>query len=149
MINLRDYQINISNKATDIIKQFGWCYLNIEPRCGKSLTSLQTATNLGCRNVLFLTKKKAITSVLNDYHLLAPKYTIQVTNYEQAPKISGYFDLLILDEAQNCFIGNTLIDGVKIKDIKLGSFQKCFNFVKNIYEYKKVLNVFKNELNDE
>jgi superfamily II DNA or RNA helicase len=101
-IELRNYQIEISNKATDILNSSGWCYLNLATRTGKSFTSLQTAENIGAKTVLFLTKKKAITSVLNDYNLLQPNYTIQVTNYEQATKISGHFDLLILDEAQNC-----------------------------------------------
>jgi intein/homing endonuclease len=63
-------------------------------------------------------------------------------------KIEGNFDLIIHDEHHRCLLGSTLIDGVKIKDIVVGSFQKSFNFVKGIYEYKKVLNVFKNPLTE-
>jgi hypothetical protein len=100
-IDLRDYQIEISNKATDILNEYGLCYLALEVRTGKTLTALQTAENIGCKNVLFLTKKKAITSIQHDFNLLKPSYNITITNYEQVPKLSGHFDLLIVDEAQN------------------------------------------------
>jgi intein/homing endonuclease len=43
---------------------------------------------------------------------------------------------------------NTLIDGVKIKDIKVGDFIKSINFASNKIEKKKVLNVFKNKLTE-
>jgi hypothetical protein len=100
-IDLRDYQIEISNKATDILNEYGLCYLALEVRTGKTLTALQTAENIGCKNVLFLTKKKAITSIQHDFNLLKPSYNIMITNYEQVPNLTGHFDLLIVDEAQN------------------------------------------------
>jgi hypothetical protein len=100
-MELRDYQIELASQATDILNEYGLCYLNMEVRTGKTLTALQTAENIGAQNVLFLTKKKAISSIENDIKLLNPSYDILVTNYEQATKLSGKYDLIILDEAQN------------------------------------------------
>jgi intein/homing endonuclease len=62
--------------------------------------------------------------------------------------VDGNFDLIICDEAHSCFLGNTLVDGKKIKDIKLGDYLNSFNFAQGIYEKKKVVNIYKNELNE-
>ena len=59
MIQLRDYQMEIRDKAVDKMRDSGWCYLAMEVRTGKTLTSLSIADKLGAQNVLFLTKKKA------------------------------------------------------------------------------------------
>ena len=75
-------------------------------------------------------------------------YDITVINYESVHKVEGEFDFVIIDEAHNCFLGSTLIDGVKIKDINLGDSIKSFNFKKQCYEKKKVTNVFKNKLTE-
>jgi len=148
-IKFRDYQHDIIRKGTDIITKYGFVYLAMEVRTGKTLTSLGIAEKISSINVLFLTKKKAISSIQKDYELLDPPYHLTVTNYENLHKIDRTdWDLIICDEAHSCFLENTLIDGVKIKDIELGSFQKSFNFAKGIYEYKKVLNVFKNPLTE-
>jgi hypothetical protein len=101
MFSLRDYQLDLSKRASEKINNLGCCYLCVSVRVGKTLTALNTANLLNCKRVLFLTKKKAIKSVLSDYNLLKPNYTIEVTNYEQASKLSGHFDLLILDEAHS------------------------------------------------
>lgn len=148
-IKFRDYQYDIIRKGSEILTKNGFVYLAMEVRTGKTLTSLGIAERINSSNVLFLTKKKAISSIQKDYELLNPPYHLTVTNYESLHKIDNtYWDLIILDEAHSCFLENTLIDGVKIKDIELGSFQKSFNFAKGIYEYKKVLNVFKNSLTE-
>lgn len=148
-IKFRDYQHDIIRKGSEIITKSGFVYLAMEVRTGKTLTSLGIAENICSSNVLFLTKKKAISSIQNDYDMLNPPYHLTVTNYESLHKIENTdWDLIICDESHSCFLENTLIDGVKIKDIELGSFQKSFNFAKGIYEYKKVLNVFKNPLTE-
>ena len=46
----------------------------------------------------FLTKKKAIQSIQDDYKLLAPAYTITVINDESLHKVTDDFDLVIHDE---------------------------------------------------
>jgi hypothetical protein len=148
-IQLRDYQIDIIEQGTKIIQQHGFVYLAMEVRCGKTLTSLGIASKISSSNVLFLTKKKAISSIQGDYEMLSPSYHLTVINYESIHTIPDTkWDLIITDESHSCFLEDTLIDGVKIKDIELGSFQKSFNFAKGIYEYKKVLNVFKNPLTE-
>jgi hypothetical protein len=148
-IQFRDYQTRIIYEGSKIIQQHGFVYLAMEVRTGKTLTSLGIASKISSHKVLFLTKKKAISSIQRDYDLLNPIYHLTVTNYESLHKVEGSdWDLIICDEAHSCFLEDTLIDGIKIKDIKLGSFQKSFNFAKGIYEYKKVLNVFKNPLTE-
>jgi len=51
-------------------------------------------------SVLFVTKKKAISSIEADYKLLNPSYEIKVINYESVHKITtNDFDLIIADES--------------------------------------------------
>jgi hypothetical protein len=98
---LRDYQIDIIKQGTEIVKEFGFVYLAMEVRCGKTLTSLGIASNISTNNVLFLTKKKAISSIQRDYEMLAPHYDLTITNYESLHKIDPdmHWDLIICDEA--------------------------------------------------
>ena len=76
MIQLRDYQIEIRDKAVAKMLDSGWCYLAMEVRTGKTLTSLSVADKLGAQNVLFLTKKKAISSIEADNDMLGANYNI-------------------------------------------------------------------------
>ena len=71
----------------------------MEVRTGKTLTALGVADKLGITNLLFVTKKKAIGSIEADYKKLMPSYQITVINYESLHKVTGKFDLLVLDEA--------------------------------------------------
>jgi hypothetical protein len=72
----------------------------MEVRTGKTLTSLGIAQKVGVKNVLFLTKKKAISSIESDYELLNPNYEITVINYESIHKVPKKgWDFVILDEA--------------------------------------------------
>ena len=57
------------------------------------------ANKLGVKNLLFVTKKKAISSISADYKKLNPNYTLTVINYESLHKVEGVFDLMVLDEA--------------------------------------------------
>jgi len=100
MIKFRDYQEDIISKGTDIIKSHRFLYLAMEVRTGKTLTSLGICQSLGVKSVLFITKKKAISSIQNDYDLLNPSFNIVVTNYESLHKVnpSGW-DVVICDEA--------------------------------------------------
>lgn len=100
-IQFRDYQTKIIHEGTKIIKEHGFLYLAMEVRTGKTLTSLGIASNISTNNVLFLTKKKAISSIQKDYEMLAPSYDLTVTNYESLHKIDPdmHWDLIICDEA--------------------------------------------------
>jgi hypothetical protein len=62
-------------------------YLSMEVRTGKTLTSLGIAERIGVENVLFITKKKAIPSINEDYRLLSPNFSIFATNYESLTRL--------------------------------------------------------------
>lgn len=99
---LRDYQIEISDKAVNILKEYGLVYLAMQVRTGKTLTSLAAADKYGAKEVLLLTKKKAIASIQKDYESLQPRFNLYVTNYEAAHTlITMQFDLVILDESHS------------------------------------------------
>ena len=100
-ITLRDYQERIANEACDHLTNYGFVYLAMEVRTGKTLTSLSVADFMGLKNVLFLTKKKAISSIQGDYDMLSPSFNMVCINYESLHKVDPdiKFDLVILDEA--------------------------------------------------
>ena len=81
MFKFRQYQSDIIDRATAICQRYGFVYLAMEVRTGKTLTSLGLADKLGRKNVLFVTKKKAISSIESDYATLNPNYNIVVINY--------------------------------------------------------------------
>ncbi len=100
MIKFRDYQNDIINKGVDILYTHEFLYLAMEVRTGKTLTSLGIAKKMPCVNLLFLTKKKAISSIEDDYALLDPEYSITVINYESIHKVKQTgWDLVVCDEA--------------------------------------------------
>jgi hypothetical protein len=99
MIKLRDYQIEISQKAVGILHKLKIVYLAMEVRTGKTLTALNTAELYNAKKVLFLTKKKAIQSILNDYNSFNFNYELVVINNESLHLIKDNdFDLIISDE---------------------------------------------------
>ena len=99
-MNLRDYQIELSQKAVEILRVKKIVYLSMEVRTGKTLTSLETAKLYGAKRVLFLTKKKAISSIIDDYSKFnyANDFELEVINDESMSKVLGKFDLVIHDE---------------------------------------------------
>lgn len=100
MFNFRDYQANIINKGVEIISVYKFLYLAMEVRTGKTLTSLGIASLIDCNEVLFITKKKAISSIEHDYKLLKAKFNIVVINYESLHKVKQTgWDLVVCDEA--------------------------------------------------
>jgi hypothetical protein len=100
---LRDYQKDIINSGTEIILAHGFVYLTMEVRTGKTLTSLGIAKKLDAENVLFITKKKAISSIEGDYNLMDAKFNLKVVNYESLHLVMNDFnwDLIICDEAHS------------------------------------------------
>lgn len=101
MIQLRDYQKVNVNVALDVLKVNEFVYLAMEVRTGKTLTSLSIADKIG-KNVLFVTKKKAISSIQKDYELLKPGFSLLVINYESLHKLpKDSWDVVILDEAHS------------------------------------------------
>ena len=100
-ITLRDYQEDIANRGADILGEYGFVYLTMEVRTGKTLTSLSMADLMSVKKVLFITRKKAISSIEDDYAALSPAFHLDIINYESLHKIEGRFDLIICDEAHN------------------------------------------------
>ncbi len=101
MIKLRDYQKVNVKLALDVLKVNEFVYLAMEVRTGKTLTSLSIADSIG-KNVLFVTKKKAISSIQKDYELLNPSFDLLVINYESLHKLpKESWDVVILDEAHS------------------------------------------------
>ena len=98
MFKLRKYQVDLSENANDVLKRFKIVYLAMEVRTGKTLTSLNTADLYGAKNVLFLTKKKAISSILEDYKKGGFNFKLTVWNDESIHKLNESFDLVIHDE---------------------------------------------------
>ena len=97
---LRDYQIDLSEKAVKILRNKNIVYLSMEVRTGKTLTSLEIAKLYNAKKVLFLTKKKAISSILDDYNNFGynKEFELIVINDESMSKVIGKFDLIIHDE---------------------------------------------------
>ena len=99
-MEFRPYQKEIINKALPLLKKDKFVYLAMEVRTGKTLTSLGVSMLLPVKNLLFITKKKAISSVENDYQLLNPSYDIKVINYESLHKVRPVgWDMVVCDEA--------------------------------------------------
>jgi hypothetical protein len=99
-IEYRDYQKEIIEKGIDVLKKKNFLYLAMEVRTGKTLTSLGICRELDAKKVLFLTKKKAISSIESDYSMLNPNYELTVVNYESLHKVEiESLDVLICDEA--------------------------------------------------
>ncbi len=98
----RSYQKKIINQGTGVLIRDRLLYLAMEVRTGKTLTSLGICDNLYVNNVLFITKKKAISSIENDYRMLLPEFELQVINYESLHKIKKRgWDVIVCDEAHS------------------------------------------------
>jgi len=102
MIKWRDYQEEVISSGTDVIRKNRFVYLAMEVRTGKTLCSLQICENNKAKNVLFITKKKAIPSIEKDIKTLAPSYESTVINYESLHKVdTSSVDHVIIDEAHS------------------------------------------------
>lgn len=98
-MKLRPHQEQKSKELLKVLNRYGCVYLCGEVRSGKTVTVLETAKLYNANNVLFITKKKAISSILSDFEKVGYQYNITVTNYESIHKIEKQkFDLIIYDE---------------------------------------------------
>ena len=129
MIQLRDYQERIVNKATEVIRQHGFVYLAMEVRTGKTLTALSIGIELQARKVLFITKKKAISSIDKDYDMLRPTYFLHTINYESLHKVSYDldWDLIIVDEAHS--MGKLAKPSKRARDVKMRIIKSKANVI--------------------
>lgn len=99
MFQLRDYQVAIATQCCAILKKYHLCFLILQPRVGKTLTSIYAAELYGAKKVLFLTKKKAIQSIIDDHAKIQSQINITVINYEQMYNLEDDFDFIICDES--------------------------------------------------
>lgn len=97
-MQLRDYQKDIVRRGIDIIADHQLLYLQMEVRTGKTLTALAICEELGAASVLFITKKKAISSIINDYDNYGFDFYINVINNESLHKVEGEYDIVVSDE---------------------------------------------------
>ena len=117
-MKLRDYQIDVSDRAVKILREFNLVALSCEVRVGKTLMALNTCILYGSKKVLFLTKKKAIPSIMSDYNNFgyADKFDLIVMNNESLHKLEDNdFDLIVMDESH-----------------RLGSFPKPCKMAKDL-----------------
>ena len=101
-MKLRPYQESIIDAGCKILLKNKFVYLAMEVRTGKTLTSLGIADKVKAKNVLFVTKKKAISSIEDDFHLLKPSFDLTTINYEslhKLPKIK--WDVIVCDESHS------------------------------------------------
>lgn len=149
MITLLPHQLRASAELEAILRAHRIAYLAGMVRTGKTLTAMHLVKTIGFKRVLLVTKKKAIASIEKDRDALGLTDVVTVTNFEQLPKFAKQsFGLLIVDEAHACVLGNTLVDGVKIKDIEVGSFLNTLNLASGRVERKRVMNVIANPLTE-
>ncbi len=119
MIKFRDYQKQIIDQGVDILNRHKFVYLAMEVRTGKTLTSLGMLDKMmSVNNVLFLTKKKAMSSIAKDYEMMCPaSFSLFIINYEsihKAPNIK--WDAIVLDEAHG--LGAFPKPSKRAKDVK-------------------------------
>lgn len=100
-IKFRDYQKDIIDRGSSILLRSRFLYLAMEVRTGKTLTSFGIAEKVKVEQVLFVTKKKAISTIEEDFNSLTPSFSLCVINYESLHTIDPdmYWDLIICDEA--------------------------------------------------
>ena len=99
-IELRDYQVEIVNKASHILSCFRMVYLAMEVRTGKTLTSLAIAEKRGIYKLLFVTKKKAIADIEKQAEHF-PSIQVDVINYDQLHNLKDIYGFVIVDEAHS------------------------------------------------
>lgn len=97
-MELRQYQKELSAQGVEILRHKKIVYYCCEVRVGKTLTALNTAKLFGAKNVLFLTKKKAISSIQFDYDNFGFDFDLTIINDESLHLVEGAFDLIIHDE---------------------------------------------------
>ena len=100
-MQFRPYQQTIIEEGTKRLSRLRIIMLAMEVRTGKTLTSLGIADRMDIASVLFITKKKAISSIEHDYKLLGPNYALNVTNFEAVHKVDKEYDLIIVDESHS------------------------------------------------
>ena len=123
-----EHQISIAKSAYEILKLFGFVYLAMEERTGKTLTSLlvvQKCNKNFIKKVLVVSKLKALPDwqYWLDYykHVLgvhdSHPVEFKLVNFESLHKVDFLPDLMIIDEAHHCLSGYPTV-GKTYKQLK-------------------------------
>ena len=103
MMKLRPYQREIVERGSDILLSNSILYLAMEVRTGKTITAFSIAEKVKALNVLFVTRKKAMTSIERDFESVKFAFELDLINYESLHKLTTEdieaFDLVICDES--------------------------------------------------
>ena len=96
------HQTELAKLAYSILAEHMIVYLAMEERTGKTLTAILVCEQSKLRNVLVITKKKALGGWQDTLKAFSHTVNYTVVNYHQAKKeLDGDFDAVILDEAHN------------------------------------------------
>lgn len=99
MLKLREYQETISTNASILLQEHWVVMIAMQVRTWKTFTALETIRKFWSKNVLFLTKKKAISSIEDDYAHYQDFFDMTTINYESIHKVEWIFDIIVLDES--------------------------------------------------
>jgi hypothetical protein len=99
MITLRPDQRETVDKAKGILRSLHLVYLAAQMRTGKSIMGLTIAYESGWKDVLVITKKKAIPSINSDIKACGYPMNVTVTTHESAKNFYNTYDGYIVDEA--------------------------------------------------
>lgn len=100
-LTLYKHQEEAVELALPILRQEGFVFMSMEVRTGKTISALSIAKEYGAKNPLFVTKKKAISSIISDNELGAFFFNLKVINYESLHKIEPVHDFIIIDESHS------------------------------------------------
>ena len=95
------HQEELSDQALDILRENMIVYLAMEERTGKTLTAILVAEKSAAKNILVITKKKALKGWEETLAAFDHSKSYTVTNYHQAHKVVHKYDLVLLDESHN------------------------------------------------
>jgi hypothetical protein len=99
MLKLREYQTKLANEGVEILRHKKIVYYCCEVRTGKTAIALETCKLFGAKKVLFVTKKKAISSIERDHFNFGYEFEIVIINDQSLHKIEDTdFDLVVSDE---------------------------------------------------
>ena len=96
-----EHQVDLAERAYDILRDEMIVYLCCEERTGKTLTAILVAEMSNVKNILVITKKKALDGWFDTLKAFKHDKNFTVVNYHQAHKQTTKFDLVILDESHN------------------------------------------------
>jgi len=117
------HQIETSDKAYAVLKQYGVCLIAGLPRTGKTATAIRVAEMSRAKRILVVTKKAAIPGWYDELKRIGNTTKIYtITNYEQVKKQPDDFDLIFVDESHT--IGRAGKPTQRLKDLRAKTLGK-------------------------